>query len=286
MATKIPAQVVPHPAYFKLYSNLEVYTDSIHPEVNAAGHSRVHALFPQWIMGRLVGSKGRNILDLSRKYDVHVQTWQEGKLFYDNTTHNLPVMWATPMPSFIMFGKPTDIFAMINELCDTVFRALSRNDRRHSRRTYNYTRPVQTESAEDKFERIYRTPVCRESLLDFTETREEIFEMLHTKVSEYIPETATEITQGIINHHNTQSIGEMLSDSNKIVSAISDEQELLENPALTYQELQEINKESDEMTAYGLTADEQREGELFVFENSCAEVGEGFRSFGDIPIEV
>lgn len=302
-----PAAIIEHPHYIQLREGIPLYVDTISPEPDYVGNVRVHLLVPPIFMGRLIGKRGRQINALCSKYYVHVNTWQAGKVFRD-TSYNLPTLWATTMPSFYLIGSHKEIGMILSEFCwivRNVIMRMSPQKRIHLKleKDFHYdayekyvqdykTRlntvevPISDEikHLQDKIKRLqkeYETKNSKTTLSKLKHTTTELkqteadlcFNTLRQQVGEYFPEDddyTLQITRDLITTLDQETIYKLISHSDNLVIAIANIEEMRRQPGMSYADIENDAINSSLQTAYGLTEEEQLEGDVFVFHTQRA----------------
>ena len=274
---RFPPQVVPGPSFYKMFSDYPLLVDNPHLTTDNVGHTKCIVMVPKHYMGVLIGSGGSTIKELMRQNQVHTQTWQMGHVFVDRTTYNLPVIWTTPMPCFIIFGLQTDVLEILTNFCEII---KSTNHIRYHYSRANLHGPDTMVLYQEQCKK--HTEYTDKVNLGLTKTQ--LDKKIHQRISDYLPElaTATKVSTFIQNHFNKQEIATFLRDEDQLVSIIADAQFLLDSGneltrdnlqmcreydshLETFTKSQEIGL-SDVIT-HELTKDEQYEGEKFIFEN-------------------
>ena len=273
---RFPPQVSPEPNFYQMFNDYPLFVDNPHLTQDRVGHTKCIVMVPKHYMVILIGYRGSVIKGLMAKNNIHSQTWNKGHVFVDRETYNLPVIWTSPMPCFIIFGLQKDVFTTLTELCEII------KNIKHIR-----YRPNRDASHGKDTLALYKEH-CQKNT-DYTEKvnlslpEDLLIKKISQRISEYLPAMATtKVSTFISTQFNKQDIAAFLRDEDQLVSIIADAQFLLDSGnELTRDNLQmcreydshlETFTKSQEIglgdvITHELTKDEQYEGEKFIFEN-------------------
>ena len=301
---RFPPQVVPGPSFYKMFRNYPLLVDNPHLTTDNVGHTKCIVMVPKHYMGVLIGRDGSTIKGLMRQNQVHTQTWQTGHVFVDRTTYNLPVIWTTPMPCFIIFGLQTDVFGILTNFCEII------KSTNHIR--YYYSRAnLHGPDTMDLYKEQCQKHADYTDKVNLSLTKDMLYKKIYQRISDYQqPIAVTEkIAKFIHTHFTPWEIVPFLRDEDQLVSIIADAKFLQDSgDELTYDNLQlirdydiqletftntqkadcsdniitydtfqklveskgclaEIIEPGESSKTYELSYDEQYEGEKFIYEN-------------------
>lgn len=274
---RFPPQVIQGPAFYQMFYDCPLLVDNPYLTQDNVGHTKSIVMVPKHFMGILIGHNGSTIKYLMDKYNVHTQTWKMGHVFVDSETYNLPVIWATPKPCFIIFGLPQDVFAILTEFCELIWNT------KHIR-YYSTHNAFKDKNTIDLYKIQCQKKAYYTDQVNLSLSRNHLTKKINRRISEYLSEMESEkVTNFIYTQFDRKDIATFLRDEDQLVSVITDAKFILDSEnELTLDNLQQVRDydtkldkfskslekvHSDDMNTYELTEDEQYEGEKFIFEN-------------------
>ncbi len=304
--TRRTPEVIEHPYIHCLSIDYNIFTDNPEFIGDSRGFTECTIMFPKHIIGIIIGHRGYNIKRMMKKYNIHVQTKQEGSIFTDNVNYNIPVMWSNPLPCFIIFGKQENVRNMVKETINIIY-----NTKRFKVSRYNKN----IKDIKDTKE-IYNenhAKICNnryDELMSFSKA--ELEKDIYNECNKYFCHVNAELSSKfIVSNYKQKTIAEWFLDYNNFVTllnyikflidtneeltkenivkveeyddALEDFSKTLEpkeQDIITYEDLQSIVKQthnshdiienSSEKRTFDLTEDEIQEGDMFIFQNQLA----------------
>ena len=302
MSKKIP-EVIEHPYIYCLSIDYNIFTDNPDFIGDSRGFTECTIMLPKHIIGIIIGHRGYNIKRMMKKYNIHVQTKQEGNIFTDNVNYNIPVMWSNPLPCFIIFGKQNNVRNMVKESINIIYNTKKIKVSQYIKNTKD-TKEIYREN---------HTKICNnryDELMSFSKT--DLEKDIYNECNKYFCHVNAELSSKfIVSNYTQKTIAEWFLDYNIFVTLLnyikflidSNEELTKENivkveeyddaldefsktlepenqDILTYEDLQSIVKHKhnshdiivndSEPQAFDLTEDEIQEGDMFIFQNQLS----------------
>ncbi|MAF36294.1 hypothetical protein CL622_04210 [archaeon] len=260
-------QVISPPNCYLYRTDCPLYLDNLEFVTDSEEQTRVRVMVPKSYMGMLIGHRGKQIKHVSRKFHIHVQTWQEGTVVVDRQTYSLPVMWGIPLPSFVFHGRSDEVHKAIDFLYDSMMR----KSHLQNKKTKNGLLGHNTHT-------LYKKQ-CAKNIRNHSDVirslpQDQLISQLCERLSEYVDQEQVYASY-IVDSLSIDAICRMMNDSDVMVSMITDITDALRfDTSLDYQFcLRNLEKQkyADQCKERGqevrkLTFDEQYEGEKFIVE--------------------
>jgi hypothetical protein len=275
MTRRIPPQVIEHPVFYQCFPDYPLYTSNPEFIQDEIGHTHCRILVPKCYMGVLIGFRGKTIKRLSQNHEVHVQTWNEGSVVVERGTYNIPVMWATTTPSFILQGYVDDVMSLIHEFCDIIEQTKTLK--------YNYKNILKDHSTKTLYEKQCRKNIRHTNDVTRSLGPSQLYEKCHQRISNYFPKSAGQMSSYILENLDMDTICEIMCDDDALERCLTDVEDIItSNGKITPYIQKQIRAHEQKGWEYDiiergqavkeLTFDEQLEGEKFVLEQMMWEI--------------
>ena len=275
MERRIQPQVIENPVHYKCFPDYPLYMSNPEFIQDDIGHTNCRILVPKCYMGALIGFRGKTIKRLSQKHNVHTQTWNEGTVIVERETYNIPVMWATTTPSFIVQGFVDDVLALMRDFCHIIDNTKTLK--------YNYRDVLKNKSTVSLYEAQCRKNVRHTNDVTHSLDPTQLFEKFHMRISNYFPRSAGQMSSYILSTFDMDKICDILCDEDALVRCLTDVEDIItSNGKITPYIQKQIRDHEKRCLEYDtvergqavkeLTFDEQLEGEKFVMEQMMCEV--------------